>query len=101
MSYYPILVELEGRRALVVGGGEVAERKARTLLAHGARVSLVARELNPGLKELLERGAVRFLGEGFHETLLDDIFIVIAATNDRELNRKVTRALPRRSAACW
>ena len=64
MSYYPILVELEGRRALVVGGGEVAERKIRTLLAHGAEISLLARRLNPGLKELVERGAVRFLGSG-------------------------------------
>ncbi len=49
MRYFPLFADLHGRRVLVVGGGEVAERKVRLLLEAGARIDLVARELTPWL----------------------------------------------------
>ena len=50
MSYYPILVDPEGKKVVVVGGGTVAQRKIETLLEHGAVVHVIAQALNPALR---------------------------------------------------
>lgn len=96
MSYYPIFVELQGLRALVVGGGRVARRKIDTLLDHGAAVRVVARELVPPLPRYLEEGRIEYLGDGFSESSLEGAFIVVAATDDEGLNRRVSEAARKR-----
>ncbi len=92
MGYYPVYLELEGKTALVVGGGRVARRKVETLIGCGAFVHLVSREFTKELGELIEAGQVRFLGEEFREEHLDGVFLVFVATNDKELNRKVSES---------
>jgi len=87
--YYPILVDLKGRKALVVGGGKVAYRKIVTLLDHGASVEVIARDLDRPLAELVEKGLIRKGGQEFCEDCLNGVFLVIAATSDAELNRRV------------
>ena len=52
MRYYPIFLDLRGRRTVVVGGGKVAERKVRKLLRAGAKVRVISPELTPGLERL-------------------------------------------------
>jgi precorrin-2 dehydrogenase/sirohydrochlorin ferrochelatase len=90
MPYYPILVDLAGQKVVVVGGGHVAERKIESLLQHGAEVCVVARELTPGLKEKEEAGKIAFLGREFEREHLDGAMLVIAATDDTLLNRRVS-----------
>lgn len=92
MSYYPILLELEGKRALVVGGGKVAQRKVETLLEFGASIYIVSKELTSKLKKLLENGTIRLVGEEFREKHLDDVFLVTVATDDRQLNHKIGKS---------
>lgn len=92
MSYYPVFLELEGKTALVVGGGRVARRKVETLLERGAFVHLVSRELTDRLAELIDAGRVRLLGQEFREEHLVGVFLVFIATNDMELNRKVSKS---------
>ena len=92
MSYYPIFLQLQGETALVVGGGSVARRKVETLLEYGASVKIVSRALCPKLERLVEKQEIRFLGKEFRETFLEGIFLVIAATDDKELNHKISRA---------
>ena len=92
MSYYPIFIQLQGESTLVVGGGSVARRKVETLLEHGASVSIVSRALCTKLEELVEKGKIRFLGKKFQESFLGGAFLVIAATDDKELNHKISRA---------
>ena len=91
MSYYPIFVQLQGESALVVGGGSVARRKVETLLEYGASVSIASRVLCPKLERLVENGEIRFLGKEFRETFLEGVFLVIAATDDKELNHGISR----------
>jgi siroheme synthase-like protein len=55
---YPVLLRLDGRDCLVVGGGRVATRKVEGLLGAGAAVTVVAPELDPALSQLVERGVV-------------------------------------------
>lgn len=88
--YYPILVDLKGRRVLVVGGGKVAYRKIATLLDHGASVEVIARDLDRPLAELVEKGLIRNGGQEFCVDRLNGVFLVIAATSDAELNRRVS-----------
>jgi precorrin-2 dehydrogenase/sirohydrochlorin ferrochelatase len=94
---YPILVDLQGKQALVVGGGKVAQRKIETLLEHGATVQVVAKELTAALEELRRAGRIEFLGEEFSEAFVDGAFVVFAATDDASLNRRVSRTAQQRS----
>ncbi len=92
MAYYPILMDLQGRRVLVVGGGAVAERKALTLLEFGAHVDVVSREISPSLQALFEEGGIRWVGRDFEDSHLDGAVLVIAATDEPEANRHVSAA---------
>jgi precorrin-2 dehydrogenase/sirohydrochlorin ferrochelatase len=88
--FYPMFVDLEGRRCLVVGGGPVATEKTEKLLLHGAAVRLVSPDVTPELAELIAGGAV----EEFHErpylpSDLEGCFLVIAATNLDAINRMI------------
>jgi precorrin-2 dehydrogenase/sirohydrochlorin ferrochelatase len=94
--FYPILVDLQDKRALVVGGGKVAQRKIETLLECGALVQVVAKELTAPLEELRRAGRVQLLGKEFSEAFVDGAFVVFAATDDAALNRQVSRAAQRR-----
>jgi precorrin-2 dehydrogenase/sirohydrochlorin ferrochelatase len=90
MSFYPVFIELEGKKVLVVGGGNVAYRKVQTLLECGARVFLTGRVLTPALQEMVETKAIRFLGQEFKDEYLNNAFMVIAATDDKALNHQVS-----------
>lgn len=96
MPYYPIFVDLRGQRAVVVGGGRVAQRKIETLLAFGARVDVIARELTPVLLEYAKEGRIGHRGREFADQYLEGAFIVIAATDDPLLNRQVSKAAKKR-----
>jgi len=91
MSYYPIFVELNGKVALVVGGGAVAERKVLGLLAHGAWVRIVSETLTAELQKLSDEARIHYLGRNFQEGHLNGVFLVIAATDDLKENRVVSR----------
>lgn len=96
MAYYPILMDLEGERVLVVGGGRVAERKVQSLLDFGARVDVVSHALSPALEALEGEGRVRLVGREFLEPHLDGALLVIAATDDKEANRRISASARRR-----
>ena len=91
MSYYPILIQLKGMKAVVVGGGVVAQRKIDTLLAYHADVHVISRELTPKLRKYLEEQRIKLCGHEFEDSHLDGAFVVIAATDDPLLNRRVSK----------
>jgi siroheme synthase (precorrin-2 oxidase/ferrochelatase) len=89
---FPIFANLHGRRVLVVGGGAVAARKTKALLEAGARVRVVAPELNTALSALAEFGRITYIGGPFEPQQLDDSWLAIAATDDEAVNRAVAAA---------
>jgi len=92
MNLYPIFAELRGRSVLVVGGGHVAERKVAMLLRAGARIDVVATRLCSGLLACKERGELSHRALQFTPQQLDAVWLVVAATDDAALNRRVAEA---------
>jgi len=85
-EFYPIFLDLTGRRAVVIGGGPVAERKALSLLAAGAEVAVVSPELTPGLAGLAANGKISHEKRKYKRGDLSGAFIAVAATDDPHVN---------------
>lgn len=87
MAYYPIIMDLTGQKCLVVGGGEVALRKARSLVESGAEVTVIAPEVHPGIREL---DNTHILEQSWREGDTLGYSLVFAATDDRVLNQAIS-----------
>jgi len=90
-AYYPVNLDLEGRRCLVVGGGVVAERKVRTLLSFGADILVVSPKLTPRLAGLVKAKKVAYTKRGYQKNDLKGMFVAIAATDVMAVNTLVAR----------
>lgn len=90
--FYPLFLDLQGRRVLVVGGGAVAERKVESLLAAGAVVILVAPDIAASLTELANSNAIELRQRKFLESDLDDTLLVISATDDPAAQEQIATA---------
>jgi precorrin-2 dehydrogenase/sirohydrochlorin ferrochelatase len=97
MKTYPIFANLTDRPCLVVGGGAVGERKVQDLRRAGARVTVVSPRVTPALAELAEAGDLRHLAEDFRPEHLGGMALVLAATDDPEVNLRVSAAAQARS----
>jgi precorrin-2 dehydrogenase/sirohydrochlorin ferrochelatase len=89
--YFPAFLDLRGRRAVVVGGGEVARGKVLGLLPCGADVCVVSPEAHPDLHRLAQRGHLRWEARRYVPGDLRDAFLAVAATDEPELNDAVYR----------
>lgn len=87
----PIALRIEGKRVLVVGGGSVAARKVTTLLHHGAQVTVIAPEISNDIRAHAERGELQTVNGLYDAHRLEGVSIVIAATSDDGVNRRVLR----------
>lgn len=92
MDFFPIFFDIKNKPCLVVGGGEVATRKAGMLMQSGGLITVVAPELTRTLKELADAGKITHVAEKFRPELLGEAVLVIAATNDRAANEQVSVA---------
>jgi uroporphyrin-III C-methyltransferase/precorrin-2 dehydrogenase/sirohydrochlorin ferrochelatase len=87
MDFLPVFLNIKGKPCLVVGGGEVAKRKAGVLLEAGAKVLVVAPQIDPALSEQQD---IECIVAHFDAQHLDGVTLVIAATNDRSVNQQVS-----------
>jgi uroporphyrin-III C-methyltransferase/precorrin-2 dehydrogenase/sirohydrochlorin ferrochelatase len=92
MKLYPLFARLDNLTALIVGGGDVAARKCRALLEAGARVVVGAPELDAQLSRWRDTGNIRHIAGRFDEIWLEDVWLVVAATDDKAVNRRVAAA---------
>lgn len=86
MKYYPIYLNLRDVPCLVIGGGEVAERKTLSLLEAGADVTLVSPAVTPKLGELAFHGKIKHIAGNFEEKYSTGMFLVVAATDSDDVN---------------
>jgi len=89
INYYPVSLDLREKNCLVVGGGKVAERKVKSLLECGAIVKVISLALTEELARLAGAKKIFWAERSFQPQDLEDIFLVIVATNQGEINEKV------------
>ena len=86
---FPIFVNLHGAAVLVAGGGKVAARRAGTLLRFGAAVRVAAPSLSPEMEALVGREGLTWIRKEYESGDLDGVALAVAATDSREVNRRV------------
>jgi len=91
IAYYPVSLNIGGRKCVVVGGGEVALRKVKVLLEHGADVEVISPDLCPELARLAESGEISTRNHAYETGDLASAFLSIVATDDAEINRQVAK----------
>lgn len=89
MRYYPIFADIVKRPCVVVGGGEVAERKVESLLSAGASVTVVAPKATNRLKALEKKGAVKIIKRKYRKGDLKGAFLAVSASDSRPANEAV------------
>jgi uroporphyrin-III C-methyltransferase/precorrin-2 dehydrogenase/sirohydrochlorin ferrochelatase len=97
---YPVGLRLQGRRVLVVGGGHVAQRRVPRLIAAGADVVLVSPETTPAVEGLAAAGEITWHERRFDPADLADTWYVIAATDDPDVNARVSAECERQRIFC-
>jgi len=90
MEYLPVFLAVENKKCLIIGGGGTALRKAKLLARANANLLVVSQQILPELQRLLETGRHQFRLGDFLPADLDDAVLVIAATDDEALNRRVS-----------
>jgi precorrin-2 dehydrogenase/sirohydrochlorin ferrochelatase len=90
MNYYPIYLNVENRRCVVVGGGDVAERKVQRLLECDARVVVIGRTLTPTLEVMIKDSLIDWIEGDYDEAHLQDAFLVIGATDKEAVNARIS-----------
>jgi siroheme synthase-like protein len=99
-TFYIACLKLTGRRCLVVGAGDVGLEKIEGLLASGADVHVIARDVSPAVRELAGSGDVDLTEREFRPGDLEGHFLAIAATSDTETNIAVFDEAERRAMLC-
>jgi uroporphyrin-III C-methyltransferase/precorrin-2 dehydrogenase/sirohydrochlorin ferrochelatase len=88
-AFYPVFLDLRGRRAVVIGGGIIAEQKVRGLVAAGAHVTVVSPDVTPPLQALARRKSIELERRPYRRGDLQGAWLAIAATDDRATNGSV------------
>jgi precorrin-2 dehydrogenase/sirohydrochlorin ferrochelatase len=90
-AYFPAFLKLRGKRCIVVGGGEVALRRIKTILSCGGEVIVISPDLHPELRLFFEKGMIQWLDRNYETEDLQGAFIVIAATDREEVNQQIAQ----------
>ena len=90
MKYYPIFLDIRDKKCVIVGGGEVAARKAERLLDCGAKVFVISPKLSPALAALKEKDLISHIAAEYTGDLIDGAALVIGATDDEKTNAPIS-----------
>ena len=88
-TFYPVFLNLEGRRCVVIGGGQVAEGKVLKLIDSGAKIVVISPDATQAIRAAAQRGDIEFNLRKYQAGDLQGAFLVIAATNDRIVNQAI------------
>lgn len=90
MKYYPIFLDIKDKKCVIVGGGEVAARKAERLLYCGAKVFVISPKLTPELAGLKEKKAISHIAAEYSGDLTEGAALIIGATDDEKINTRIS-----------
>lgn len=87
--YFPIFVDISDKKVVVVGGGAIATRRIRALLPFTSNLFVVAPRVTREIKHFSEEGQIHLYRRNYEKTDVEDAYLVVAATNVREVNHRV------------
>jgi precorrin-2 dehydrogenase/sirohydrochlorin ferrochelatase/precorrin-6A/cobalt-precorrin-6A reductase len=87
-TYFPLFINMHGKKAVIVGGGKVAERRIKMLLDYGANITVISPDISEELRQIAQNGEIRHIERKYTSEDISGAFLVIAATNDRAVNHK-------------
>lgn len=90
-NYYPVSLDLTHKRCVIIGGGEVAQRKAERLMECGAQVTIVSRTLTPLLEDGKKAGKIDHIDTEYEKKALYGAFMVIGATDRNDVNAQISQ----------
>ena len=93
-SYYPVFLNLHNRKAVVCGGGNIAERKVTALLKTGVKITVISPRLTGRLEREKHKGTIKHLARNYRKGDLKTAFLVIGATDSVETNKRIARDAP-------
>lgn len=96
MKYFPISINLAHKKCLVIGGGKVSLRKTKQLLKYNADVTIISKTILEDFKTL----NVNIILQEFKPSYLQDVFLVVCATNDIKLNQQILDICNSRNILC-
>ena len=88
-EYYPVYLNLAGKRCVILGGGTIAQGKIAALREAGAAITVISPDATDGIKRAAQRGHITFEQREYREGDLDGAFIAVAATNVWHVNRQI------------
>lgn len=94
LRYYPAFVDLRGKECVVVGGGKVAERKVLSLLRAEAKIRVISPDITGVLLKYKRLGRIEHLKRNYKKGDLKNTFLVVAATSDDCVNKKISHDAP-------
>ena len=97
MKYLPLFIDLKDRPCLIIGGGEVAARKANLLIQANAKVTIVSPKISMSTQALVENNQANWLQSEFDHRRLEEQILVIASTNDMASNRHIYQQAKQRN----
>ena len=100
MAYYPVNLDIAGQRCLVIGAGAVGTRKIKGLLTCGAKVTVVSISAGSYVQALARDGNISYHCRAYRSADLANVFLVIGATNDNSLNRRIYEDARKRQILC-
>ncbi|MSS63341.1 precorrin-2 dehydrogenase/sirohydrochlorin ferrochelatase family protein [Velocimicrobium porci] len=89
MGYFPMFIDMTGKKVLVIGGGTIATRRIRTLLEFKCDITVISLGLTAELKELSDQSKIRWKKREYSYGEIESEFLVIGATDNREVNHLV------------
>jgi precorrin-2 dehydrogenase/sirohydrochlorin ferrochelatase len=100
MTLFPMFMKLEGRSCLVVGAGTIGEPKINSLIEAGASVRVIALHATAAVAEWARIGKITWEARAFNNSDLDGTFLIVAATNSRDLNAAIFHEAGQRNILC-
>ena len=88
-DYYPVFLNLAGKRCVIIGGGTIAQGKIGGLLQAGCQIIVISPDATPGIRQAAQRGDVTWLERTYQPGDLEGAFIGVAATNVWHVNREI------------
>jgi len=90
MDYLPAFIQLHDKKCVIVGGGDIAARKASLIVRAGGTIHVVAKEINSTLNELIENNnGTKHIGE-YESDVIQGAYLIVAATSNEDVNRRVS-----------